>query len=716
MRCGDGEQFFFKKDEAATEERGELTGASSFAHPVEDVYRAQIEKCIKALDDYELDELDYLREETLQIAVALSDKPPDKNPTARELFDELDDDSNGFLDKLEVAQLCAKLGTTMPQSALATAVAEMFRDGNNEVTFEEFSSWWTEKTAMDRRRRQLRDAFDVVDERGAGALPKAGLQKVLRRIGEDLSTRELQNELDAMLGLQKEMVRADVRKAFDLVDVGGTGAIPKNKMVNVVTKLQPTAVVIENAALLGSSSSADAQQLMTCDEVTAWWEDQWDQERKRKQVQEAFNRVDADGSGTLDKKVSSFALPRALHLSHVGPIRPSCLLRWLPMQNAQEVKLFLSRLGNQIGRSGVDAAFAEMLQIHRDLRDKRCLDAFRIAATGSNTLDRDQVDEAIANLFDCLRGTEFEDAYSQMTHDSAGRVTQSAFLEWYDKEEYGNWEDDSELREVFARVDVDGGGTIDKNELEEVFDDLGSSLTSIFGTSKLDAVFAAMLPDAEGEISYENFKHWWLQSRAENEPAEISFAAFEIWYWRRISAEQAQQETRIVELFKRIDADGSGVLDKQEVAALAAELGTKLKGAFKSSADLEEAFAEMDPDGDEAVTLDAFRSWWHQKKDPPVVEFKVFEEWFWRRLQTEKEQDEARIRHAFERIDVDRSGNLDKQEVAALSRELGEKLSTAFGTKRLDRAFVEMDKVRCTPCVSEAATDSQAIRTACCDY
>eukprot|EP01045_Picozoa_sp_COSAG04_P042615 COSAG04_NODE_13548_length_601_cov_1.167331_1_plen_149_part_01 len=144
---------------------------------------------------------------------------------------------------------------------------------------------------------------------------------------------------------------------------------------------------------------------------------------------------------------------------------------------AQEVKLFLSRLGDQIGRSGVDAAFAEMLQAQSDLREKRVLDAFRDAAEGSKTLDRDQVDVAIARLLDCLRGTEFDDAFSQMAHDSAGHVTQSAFMEWCDKEEYGSWEDDSELREVFARVDVDGGGTIDKEELKEVFDDLGNSLT-----------------------------------------------------------------------------------------------------------------------------------------------------------------------------------------------------------------------------------------------
>jgi Ca2+-binding EF-hand superfamily protein len=105
-----------------------------------------------------------------------------------------------------------------------------------------------------------------------------------------------------MLELQKELVHADVRRAFDMVDIGGTDTIPKNKLVVVATKLQATAVVVENATLLGSSVAGE-QELMSYDEVAAWWDDQWDKERKRKQVQEAFDRVDSDGGGTLDKKV-----------------------------------------------------------------------------------------------------------------------------------------------------------------------------------------------------------------------------------------------------------------------------------------------------------------------------------------------------------------------------------------------------------------------------
>ena len=365
------------------------------------------------------------------------------------------------------------------------------------------------------------------------------------------------------------------------------------------------------------------------------------------------------------------------------------------MRLSQEVKLFLSRLGDQIGRGGVDVAFAEMLQIHNDVRAKRCVEAFQAAAAGSGALDEDQVNAAISSLRDCLRGEEIGDAFGQMTHDSAGLVTQSAFVEWYEKEDYGEWEDDSELRDVFSRVDVDGGGTIDKQELEEVTEDLGESLTSVFGSSKLDAAFEDMSPNSEGEVSFEHFRQWWLRTRKDNEEPEISFAAFEEWYWGRISAEQAEQEARLVELFKRIDADGSGLLDKREVAALAADLGEKLTGTYsKTSAGLDEAFAEMDPDGDEEVSLDEFRSWWSQKKDPPVIEFKTFEEWYWRRMKLQKEQEEVHIRKLFDKIDADGSGALDKQEVAVLTEELGEKLSSFYSDKKLDQAFAEMDPVR----------------------
>lgn len=60
-------------------------------------------------------------------------------------------------------------------------------------------------------------------------------------------------------------------------------------------------------------------------------------------------------------------------------------------------------------------------------------------------------------------------------------------------------------------------------------------------------------------------------------------------------------------LFGKIDADGSGSLDRDEVAALAQELGLQL-----SAEELDQAMAEMDADGNGDIDYDEFSSWWLQ--------------------------------------------------------------------------------------------------------
>jgi hypothetical protein len=58
-----------------------------------------------------------------------------------------------------------------------------------------------------------------------------------------------------------------------------------------------------------------------------------------------------------------------------------------------------------------------------------------------------------------------------------------------------------------------------------------------------------------------------------------------------------------------VDADGSGALDKDEMAEAAGVLASHL-GFVMSEQDLEMQFAAMDPDGDGIVTFDEFMEWW----------------------------------------------------------------------------------------------------------
>lgn len=62
-------------------------------------------------------------------------------------------------------------------------------------------------------------------------------------------------------------------------------------------------------------------------------------------------------------------------------------------------------------------------------------------------------------------------------------------------------------------------------------------------------------------------------------------------------------------LFKQLDADGSGSLNKQELSKLAGMLGATL-----SDDDLSAAMVEMDPSGDGVVDMLEFSAWWEKQQ------------------------------------------------------------------------------------------------------
>lgn len=61
------------------------------------------------------------------------------------IFDEIDTDGGGSLDRAEVAQLAVKMGAPMSEHDLDSAMAEMDADGSGDVDFEEMVTWFTER-------------------------------------------------------------------------------------------------------------------------------------------------------------------------------------------------------------------------------------------------------------------------------------------------------------------------------------------------------------------------------------------------------------------------------------------------------------------------------------------------------------------------------------------------------------------------------------------
>ena len=66
-------------------------------------------------------------------------------------------------------------------------------------------------------------------------------------------------------------------------------------------------------------------------------------------------------------------------------------------------------------------------------------------------------------------------------------------------------------------------------------------------------------------------------------------------------------DAQLLQLFEEIDADESGLLDREEVAELAESLGAPL-----STAELDDAMLQMDEDGSGEVDFDEFASWFRK--------------------------------------------------------------------------------------------------------
>ena len=85
----------------------------------------------------------------------------------------------------------------------------------------------------------------------------------------------------------------------------------------------------------------------------------------------------------------------------------------------------------------------------------------------------------------------------------------------------------------------------------------------------------------------------------------------EVWRLQRRAVERANETDPelLAELFTRIDKDGSGSLEREEIALMSLELGKPL-----SEPELDEAMAEMDADGSGEVDFDEFERWFERMK------------------------------------------------------------------------------------------------------
>lgn len=153
-----------------------------------------------------------------------------------------------------------------------------------------------------------------------------------------------------------------------------------------------------------------------------------------------------------------------------------------------------------------------------------------------------------------------------------------------------------ELRELFNLIDEDGSGSLDRGEIENLAGRLGKHLTA----TQLDEAMAEMDTDGGGDVGFDEFVDWWINT-ASQQQGVFANGAPKLGQ-TILRKDMTSGELRTV--FLEIDTDGSGTLERDEVALLAQRLGHVL-----TDKQLTRAMSEMDSDGDGSVDFDEFKNW-----------------------------------------------------------------------------------------------------------
>eukprot|EP01047_Picozoa_sp_COSAG01_P077933 COSAG01_NODE_14217_length_1482_cov_0.761388_1_plen_462_part_10 len=208
-----------------------------------------------------------------------------------------------------------------------------------------------------------------------------------------------------------------------------------------------------------------------------------------------------------------------------------------------------------------------------------------------------------------------------------------------------------EVASFFAEIDDDGSGLLDRDEVKLLLEKLGKIPTQ----GELDVAMSEMDADNSGQVDLSEFLAW----------------------WKRVGAEARAEMTKVSdnmnqlrELFEKLDADGSGSLEHDEIEKLiVTHLGMHLKPD-----ELAAALNQMDADGSTEVSFAELYAWWTRDETQATFQNAI------KRMEAVKE--------VFDTLDADHSDGLSREEVSRLAESLNAKL-----TKRdLDIAMQEMDE------------------------
>lgn len=110
----------------------------------------------------------------------------------KEVFEMLDIDNSGQMDKREFKVALESLGFQVTQSQVQTLLNDMDLDGSGLIGFEEFESVMTKKMLDRKRHTQMLEKFPLFDSSNTGYISAADLRSLAETLGDTVTDEQLE--------------------------------------------------------------------------------------------------------------------------------------------------------------------------------------------------------------------------------------------------------------------------------------------------------------------------------------------------------------------------------------------------------------------------------------------------------------------------------------------------------------------------------------------
>jgi len=109
----------------------------------------------------------------------------------KEAFMLFDEDNGGSIDDEEFENLMGMLGYTLSEEEIAQIFNAVDEEGEGEILFDDFLTLMVVLMDSDEEEAQLESAFRILDKKQEGKIPLKQVQKLLKSLGEQLTSKEM---------------------------------------------------------------------------------------------------------------------------------------------------------------------------------------------------------------------------------------------------------------------------------------------------------------------------------------------------------------------------------------------------------------------------------------------------------------------------------------------------------------------------------------------